>query len=670
MFHKFYIYAVILLFFLIIYLIKKLFIKSTLLKIISDYTIISMVIIVVFYDLLPIFLNYAPGVMEGNYITKWTNNSYLQQYLVISSLAFFIGIISILWFLRGINKWNESLLDDIDKINKLRERCIYAPRKIYLLQVISPTIFLFIYHSQLDVPVVVTIKTILIILVFTTSIAIGTFLSTKTHLKVFLVKTYIGQETNFSRLGLTGRIFGQIIPMFIVVITYTSLIGYTLYFNERGNYLYSNYKSQLEYIFKDETIKNIEQIKEKLSNIKLVSKKDVSFFIVPPNGTITPLDGQIYPEYFIKYWRDITPSTDGRIYQFLDERNQGVEIKVNGFDGNWKVGIKYNILYDNVYYIFFVNFGILLLAMAWVLGIFSKSIAKEIDTIAKELDSMGNSESSLDEPLKLTSKDEIGKLVISFNKVQDLQKSHRAKEKLLSLAELAGGLAHDIANPITSTSGLLSCIGISIQNYENQMQNGNCDHDAFLKTTTEIKEIIEEANEELYYASTIVEDVREYIQLGRHQESSNFYVQDIIKHIEGRNLKHDCKVNIENHVAPSITINGPLSVLERSIRNVLKNASEAYESDEDRIVDVIITLSENTKNIVIEFRDYTKKGLSEEAEKKLCKEMVTSKGKNGTGLGIFLTNAAINSRFNGTITFKRQDKGTSFYIIIPVSNSN
>lgn len=59
--------------------------------------------------------------------------------------------------------------------------------------------------------------------------------------------------------------------------------------------------------------------------------------------------------------------------------------------------------------------------------------------------------------------------------------------------------------------------------------------------------------------------------------------------------------------------------------------------------------------------------MSEEIQEKLFKEMVTTKGKNGTGLGLFMSASNIKAQFNGDIKFTSdQATGTTFNIIIPI----
>ena len=47
--------------------------------------------------------------------------------------------------------------------------------------------------------------------------------------------------------------------------------------------------------------------------------------------------------------------------------------------------------------------------------------------------------------------------------------------------------------------------------------------------------------------------------------------------------------------------------------------------------------------------------------------MITTKGKNGTGLGLFMSYSNIKAHFNGDITFESEmNKGTTFYIKLPL----
>ena len=68
-------------------------------------------------------------------------------------------------------------------------------------------------------------------------------------------------------------------------------------------------------------------------------------------------------------------------------------------------------------------------------------------------------------------------------------------------------------------------------------------------------------------------------------------------------------------------------------------------------------------------REYSPKEWTNKVQEKLFKEMVTTKGKNGTGLGLFMSYSNIKAHFNGNITFESEEgKGTIFNVIIPLTN--
>ena len=99
---------------------------------------------------------------------------------------------------------------------------------------------------------------------------------------------------------------------------------------------------------------------------------------------------------------------------------------------------------------------------------------------------------------------------------------------------------------------------------------------------------------------------------------------------------------------------------------MISNSIQSYNGEPNRNIDLI--LEKDNNNIVISVKDYGC-GLSEEVKNKLFKEMITTKGKNGTGLGLFMSYSTIRAHFNGDITFQSEvGKGTIFNIIIPVSH--
>ena len=97
---------------------------------------------------------------------------------------------------------------------------------------------------------------------------------------------------------------------------------------------------------------------------------------------------------------------------------------------------------------------------------------------------------------------------------------------------------------------------------------------------------------------------------------------------------------------------------------MISNAIEAYGNNPSK--KVVLSAEFKGKEIVISVKDFGP-GLPEEVQKKLFKEMITTKGKDGTGLGLFMSYSNIKTQFNGDLKFESEiGKGTTFVITLPI----
>ena len=96
-----------------------------------------------------------------------------------------------------------------------------------------------------------------------------------------------------------------------------------------------------------------------------------------------------------------------------------------------------------------------------------------------------NSSNALTSKLSVYSNDEIGDLTIAFNRIQDLRNSYikqlhdnqdtlMEKERLASLGQLIGGIAHNLKTPIMSISGAAEGLTDLIKEYDASIDNPRC----------------------------------------------------------------------------------------------------------------------------------------------------------------------------------------------------
>ena len=78
-----------------------------------------------------------------------------------------------------------------------------------------------------------------------------------------------------------------------------------------------------------------------------------------------------------------------------------------------------------------------------------------------------------------------------------------------------------------------------------------------------------------------------------------------------------------------------------------------------------LTDEENKETVLITVKDYAG-GIDEKIVPFVFKNILTTKGTNGTGLGLYLVYSIVKGEFNGDITFDTKvGEGTTFYIRLP-----
>ena len=193
----------------------------------------------------------------------------------------------------------------------------------------------------------------------------------------------------------------------------------------------------------------------------------------------------------------------------------------------------------------------------------------------------------------------------------------------------------------------------------------NDDHHAIAKDMSEWVDKIKSYSE---YMSDVITTVKGQAVTLSENENMSFDIDELIKRVNIL-MKHELKnalvdLNIQINVDKNTTLHGDITSLVQVIDNMISNSIQAYNGEPNKTIDLIV--NEQNSNLIISIRDYGP-GLPKSVQDKLFKEMITTKGKNGTGLGLFMSYSTIRAHFNGNITFETEKgKGTVFHIIIPI----
>lgn len=257
--------------------------------------------------------------------------------------------------------------------------------------------------------------------------------------------------------------------------------------------------------------------------------------------------------------------------------------------------------------------------------------------------------------------------VLDMQALKDNQDILIERERLASLGQLIGGIAHNLKSPIMSISGATEGLIDLIKEYEESIVDKDVTIDDHLAIANDMKDWISKIKSYLEYMSDIITAVKGQAVALSENTVDSFTVEELTKRVDIL-MKHELKkalitLNLDIKVPTSLMIYGNINGLVQVINNMISNAIQAYKGKEGQTIDLIITQEKN--DVIVSVRDYAG-GLPKEVQEKLFKEMITTKGKDGTGIGLFMSYSNIRAHFNGDITYSTEEgKGTIFNIILP-----
>ena len=258
--------------------------------------------------------------------------------------------------------------------------------------------------------------------------------------------------------------------------------------------------------------------------------------------------------------------------------------------------------------------------------------------------------------------------MLDMQTIKDNQDMLMEKERLASLGQLIGGIAHNLKTPIMSISGAAEGLNDLIKEYDSSIGDPDVtdkDHHDIAKDMYSWVCKIKEYSE---YMSDVITAVKGQAVVMSEQDTFNFTVEELVKRVDIL-MRHELKNSLINlktsiNTDKNIEIQGNVNSLVQVINNMISNSIQAYNGKTNK--DIEFTISKDNSNIVFSIKDYAG-GLPKEVENKIFKEMVTTKGKNGTGLGLFMSYSNIRAHFNGNILVDTKPGiGTEFKIYLPI----
>lgn len=308
---------------------------------------------------------------------------------------------------------------------------------------------------------------------------------------------------------------------------------------------------------------------------------------------------------------------------------------------------------------------VLVIVISLVISIFiAIRLIKNILTPINQLVQASRSvtEGYYDRKIRFSSRDELGRLCHTFNKMVDaiVERDRKLKEqtqqktaqleKMASLGRLASGIAHEINNPLT---GILTYSSMLLEDCDNP------DH------AEDLRVIVDETLRCRKIVKEVLDFARE-TRLDKQPANINDIIESTMSILERHVSFQD--ITIKKYLARDI----PETMLDSSqfksvINNLAVNAADAMK---DGGVLTIMTRMDHTTNMIVMAFSDTGEGIPEDKISEIFDPFFTTKDTGqGTGLGLAVTYGVVE-RHNGTIHVdSKPGEGSTFTIMLPVEET-
>ncbi|MBU3146150.1 ATP-binding protein [Clostridium sp. CF012] len=241
-------------------------------------------------------------------------------------------------------------------------------------------------------------------------------------------------------------------------------------------------------------------------------------------------------------------------------------------------------------------------------------------------------------------------LIQDQKRFSDMQNRLVQNERLKAMGEMAAGITHDINNILTPILGSVQLLKDTIQEKENFKLLSVieiCAYDG-MNITNKVKRLTKKYNDDGIQIFSIDGAISDAIDLTK----SKWLTESVFKGI---------KINIIKSLKSNETVQGNITEIREVFINIIANAIDAMPSGGK--IEVI------TKNkasvVIIEIRD-NGVGMSSEIQNRILEPFFTTKGNNGSGLGLSISHNIILSHKGSMKIESEENVGTSFIVKLPI----
>lgn len=256
----------------------------------------------------------------------------------------------------------------------------------------------------------------------------------------------------------------------------------------------------------------------------------------------------------------------------------------------------------------------------------------------------------------------------SMQQLQENQTRMMEQERLASIGQMVGGLAHNLKTPIMSIAGCSTAIDTLVREVEESVDNSSVTVEDYQQICSEMYDWLSKIKESCGYMSDIITIIKGQATNAGAAEQAAFTIHDLITRstmlMRHELLYNRCEIVSEYDVNTQYTLTGDINNLIQVLNNLISNAIDAMSMNGGG--KIVIGIDETQEYLDLYVKD-TGPGINPNVKRKLFNEMTTTKGVKGTGIGLFISNAVVRGKFGGNMWAKDNPEGGAIFgVSIPI----
>ena len=240
-------------------------------------------------------------------------------------------------------------------------------------------------------------------------------------------------------------------------------------------------------------------------------------------------------------------------------------------------------------------------------------------------------------------------------KLHEKEEMMIAQSRQAAMGDMISMIAHQWRQPI-------SIISMEANNLQADLElNNEIDRET-------LKNLTDTVSTQTQHLSKTIDDFRNFFKPNREaQKASLSEIIDNVQSLIQKSLENN-NIFLEIDMSKDYQIVTYKNELVQVLVNLILNAKDSIEERGSSGGKINMKVTKDMDNIYLEICD-NGIGIEKELFDKLGEPYVSSKGKNGTGLGLYMSNVIVKKHLQGNLTWKNIEGGACFNISLPLKVS-